>query len=125
MGDLRTVFSFRDITPYTLTRGLTARACIQLSRDITPQCYPRHYSGVARMTPLNNSNTAAYFRGAANGESPRLIFRFRIAELREGESFFTAISRGVADSGDWIMASMSRVNRLLNELEFASGCGLY
>jgi len=85
---LRTVVSFRDITPYTLTRGLTVRACTQLSHDITPRCYPRHYSGVACMTPLNNSNTVAYFRdGGKRGIVP-IDFPMRIVELRKGDQKF-------------------------------------
>lgn len=81
------------------------------------------------MMLLNNSDTAVYFRkgeGGKRGVVP-IDFPMRIVELREGDRKFlhSTISRGIVDGSVWIMATVSRVNRLLNELEPASGRGLY
>lgn len=83
---------------------------------------------VLHVTPLNNSDTAAYFRGGENGGAVPIDFPMRIVELQEEGPKVSPrndFSRGDVDGGVWIMASVSRINWSLNELETASGRGLY
>lgn len=96
--------------------------------------YNRIYSGVIRgIMPVLHVwrrwiiATRPHISATGPGEqSFRLIFQCDSSNCEKGtESRSIAISRGVVDSGVRIVASVSRVNWSLNELEPASRRGLY